>query len=461
VTQLDPTVDVMSTYDSTSPDQNRTVTGPRGRLMSFPLALVFVSIAGTLTSFYLLVSVTPMDVEAAGAGTAEAGLVTGVLLLGTVAAELASSVLMRRFGYRMVMAAGAVLLGAPSLALLGHGSVPVIVAAAVVRGFGFGLGTVVCGALTAVLLPADRRGEGLGLLGIADGVPAIVALPAGVWLASHVGFGLVIGLTAVTAFIPLIAIPWLPGRAANRGGSSAAAGDQAGPSLGLLAGLRQPGQLRVALIFAASTVAAGVVVSFLPLAAGVSHNVAATGLLAQALTATGAAWWAGRIGDRRGHGRLLGPALVVAAAGIMAMLLLAVPAAVIAGMVLFGAGFGVLQNATFTLMIERMPASGAGAASAIWSLAYDTGYGAGPAVFGVFVGATGYPAAFALTGVLMLVALPAARREYRTPASAAPAEPATRQLTTGRLTTGQLTTGQLATGQSAATSRHREPTCAR
>jgi len=47
----------------------------------------------------------------------------------------------------------------------------------------------------------------------------------------------------------------------------------------------------------------------------------------------------------------------------------------------------------------------------VWNLAYDAGYGAGPAVFGLFAGHTGYPAAFALTGLLMLAALPAARRE--------------------------------------------------
>jgi predicted MFS family arabinose efflux permease len=62
-------------------------------------------------------------------------------------------------------------------------------------------------------------------------------------------------------------------------------------------------------------------------------------------------------------------------------------------------------------MIDRAPASGYGAASALWNLAYDAGYGAGPAVFGLFVARTGYPAAFVLTGLLMVVALRPAWRE--------------------------------------------------
>ena len=174
--------------------------------------------------------------------------------------------------------------------------------------------------------------------------------------------------------------------------------------------LRSAGQLRLAVIFAATTVSAGVVASFLPLAAGVSAGVAALGLFAQAVTATASRWWAGRRGDRHGHAKLLIPGLLIATAGMTSLIWVPAPAVVIAGMCLFGIGFGITQNATFALMIDRAPASGYGTASALWNLAYDAGYGAGPMVFGVFVAHTGYPAAFALTGLLILTALlPAVR----------------------------------------------------
>jgi MFS family permease len=405
----------MSTVTHASPRRGTRSEGardststPRERIVSGTLALVFLTEFCALTSFYLLLSVTPMDAAAAGAGSAGAGLVTGMLLGGTVAAELAAPILMRRFGYRALLAAGALLLGAPALALLTDGSLATIVTVSVVRGFGFGLCTVLAGALTAMLVPPGRRGEGLGLFGIVATAPGIVALPAGVWLAGHLGMPVVVGLTAATALVPLAAVPWLPGRTGRR---QAAASRAASAQDGLLAGLRRAGQLRPFLIFAASTVAAGVVVSFLPLATGVSANLAAAGLLVQALTATVSRWWAGRQGDRSGHARLLVPALVIASAGMIAMIWLASPVAVIAGMFLFGTGFGICQNATFAMMIDRMPPAGAGPASALWNLAYDAGYGAGPAVFGLLVIHTGYPVAFALTAALMLAALPAARRE--------------------------------------------------
>ena len=111
------------------------------------------------------------------------------------------------------------------------------------------------------------------------------------------------------------------------------------------------------------------------------------------------------------------PALVVAALGMAAMMMLGSPVVIFAGIALFGAGFGVIENATFALLIEKLPEA---KASALWNFAYDAGYGAGPAVFGPICVRTAYPAAFALTGALILAVVPAAVRERKVAVSDAP-----------------------------------------
>jgi MFS family permease len=386
------------------------IPASRPRLVSGRFAAALLSSFGALTSFYLLLSVTPMYAMSAGAGSAGAGLVTGSLMLTTVLAEFASPRLLGRFGYRAVFAAGALLLGGPAPALLLPHSMATIIAVSIARGIGFGLATVVLGALVAASVPAERRGEGIGLAGVVACVPAIVALPSGVWLAQNTGYVVVIAITAISALAPLAATPWLA-NPAEAGHAEAGQADTA--PAGLLGSLRSGGMLRPGLVFAATTVAAGVVASFLPLAAGVSAGVATLGLFAQAVTATASRWWAGRRGDRHGHAGLLIPGLLTAAAGMASLIWVSAPVVVIAGMCLFGIGFGIAQNATFALMLDRAPASGYGTASALWNLAYDAGYGTGPIVFGVFVAHTGYPAAFALTGLLILAALVPAVRDRR------------------------------------------------
>ncbi len=377
-------------------------TAAPARLLSVPLAATFAAEFTSLTSFFLLLSMMPMLAAAAGVGSSGAGLLTGSLLLGTVAAEAVAAAAIRRFGYRLVLAAGAVLLGAPALALVVREPEAVMVSVSLVRGLGFGLCGVATGALTAKLLPPERRGEGLGLLGIVSGVPAIVALPAGIWLAGHHLAGAAAVMAAAVGLLPLAAIRHLPGGREERRPARTVR------MPGARSGGRMPGAaLRLPLIFAAATIAAGVLDSFLPLTKGISSNLSSAALLVQALTATLSRWQAGRRGDRYGHARLLIPALAVAALGMAAMTVLGSPVVMFAGMALFGTGFGVLENATFALLIEQLPE---GKASALWNLAYDAGYGAGPAVFGLICVRVGYQAAFALTGGLILAAVPVASR---------------------------------------------------
>jgi MFS family permease len=173
--------------------------------------------------------------------------------------------------------------------------------------------------------------------------------------------------------------------------------------------IRNPALVRPAVTFSATTVAVGVIVTFLPLAvARPAANVAALALLVQPAAAIGGRGLAGRYGDRRGSAVLLGPGVLIAAVGLLTLSLAAVPAAVIGGAAVFGVGFGLTQNASQTLMYERAPESAYSAVSAVWNLAYDGGMGLGTAGFGILVVHTGYPAAFALTAAVLPLVLAAA-----------------------------------------------------
>ncbi|NDU74307.1 MFS transporter, partial [Actinomadura sp. DSM 109109] len=333
---------------------------------------------------------------------ADAGVTTGALMLTTVLAELSLPRLLDRFGHRRVLAAGVLLLGAPSLALPFSSSMATITAVSLVRGLGFAVAVVVTGALVAALVPAERRGEGIGLFGVVAGVPSLAALPLGVWLAGRAGYTPVFVAGSVASLAALAVLPGLPRRIT--GPAPAAAAPER--PFGIAAGLRSAALLRPAVAFASTAMAAGILVTFLPEA--VPGGVAAAALFVQPAAATLSRWWSGRIGDRYGAARLLPPAVAASAAGIALLSVAPGTAGVLAAMVVFGAGFGVAQNASMAVMFERAPASGYGTVSALWNIGYDGGMGVGGAAFGLVAAATGYPAAFALTAGVMLLALPPA-----------------------------------------------------
>ncbi|MGA4879261.1 MFS transporter [Streptomyces lydicamycinicus] len=377
--------------------------GSRPALVTRPLLLRFVSIIGASTSFFLLLSVVPLYAETSGGGGSAAGPATGALMVATVVGELATPRLVARFGYRLVLATGLVLLGAPALVLTASADMVWIVAVCLVRGLGFAFTVVAGGALTASLIPPERRGEGLALVGIVSGVPSLVALPLGVWLVGHVGYAPVCLAGGLAALAAIVSVPGLPDRepASKR-------------SVTMLSGLRTAALLRPAAVFAATALAAGILVTFLPLAVpSASLGLVSVALFAQSAAATAARWVAGRHSDRRGPAGLVLPGLAAAAAGMLLTAMTHRPVAVMAGAALFGIGFGVIQNATLTLMYTRVSAAGYGTVSALWNVAYDAGMGVGALGFGVLADGVGYPVAFALTAALMLTAVAPARRDRR------------------------------------------------
>ncbi|WP_405779360.1 MFS transporter [Streptomyces sp. NBC_01378] len=368
--------------------------------MTRPLLLRFVTVVGSSASFFLLLSVVPVYAQSApGGGSDKAGLVTGALMLATVVGELIAPWLAARCGYRVMLGAGLLLLGAPALALTVSRSLACVVTVCLVRGLGFAFTLVAGGALTASLIPPERRGEGLALIGVMAGVPSLTGLPLGAWLALHTGYGPVCWAAALIALVSIAAVPGLPGREAA-----------SGPPLGIFAGARSGTLGRPTAVFAVTAVGAGIVVTFLPLAVAPGYSgVVAAALFMQPAAATASRWFAGRRADRRGAAGLMVPGLVASAAGILVVALTGVPVAVVVGAAVFGVGFGITQSATITLMYSRVPTSGYGTVSALWNVAYDAGMGIGAVGFGTVAGLTGYPWAFVLTAFLMLTALIPAR----------------------------------------------------
>jgi len=252
----------------------------------------------------------------------------------------------------------------------------------------------VLAALVVQLAPPERRGEALGLYGVALSLPAVFCAALGLWLVESSGYAPVFLLGASTpllGFAAALAIPSSDGR-------------QQRSAAGLLSGLMRGPLLRVFLLFASCTAASGVVVTFLPLAApGPGLFSAATALLLLGLASTLSRWWAGRFGDRRDPRLILAPSLLLAGVGMVVLSLEGF--ALLGGALLFGAGFGALQNATLLLIMERVQKAEYGLGSTLWNLAFDAGTGVGAFVFGFVVGIAGFSLAFYLCAGLLVAAL--------------------------------------------------------
>lgn len=369
--------------------------GGSGSLLSGPIVSLVLATLANIVGFQLLLSVVPLYAEATGGGAAGAGLATAAFMLSTVLTQVKMPALLGRFGYRKVLVAGVLFLGLPALLYPVAGGLAGVLAVTLARGVGFGVVTVVFVALVVDLAPAGRRGEAFGLLGVAMTLPTIFCNPLGLWLVDASGYGVVFVLGGLCPLLGLFAVA-----RTSTGPVERPDGDGAG----FLEGLRRGPLLRLLLIFATATSASGVMVTFLPLAippSGVFSSASA--LLAFGVASTFSRLWAGRFGDRRDPHVLLAPGLVVSACG-MAVLPQGGPAT-LAGALLFGAGAGLLQNATLMLTMDRVADDERGLGSTLWNVSFDAGTGVGALFFGLIVGASGFSFAFYLSALIPLAAL--------------------------------------------------------
>ncbi|MEU1802858.1 MFS transporter [Streptomyces sp. NPDC019937] len=393
----------------TDPTQRRSPTGLAGR----DFLLLLVATLGTFSNYAPLLSVVSLWSAEGGSGLGGVGAATGVTMATTVGIQLVMGRLLRRYGLRRILAAGALLLGLPTFAYPVSSGLEWVLAVSAVRGVGFGMITVAGSALVAELVPPGRRGRAVGRYGIAVGLPQVVCLPAGVWCAQQFGFTAVF---VVTGAVSVLAAPLTGLMSGERVGEETSSGRESSGQGGTS---HTPGGLRPLAgpwaMLIVSACALGGMASFLPLTLEGDATAPAALFVLSAAVIVGR-WAAGAFNDRAGSGRLLVPGVLAcalgtagvagAAAGLPAP---AVLASVAAG--LYGLGFGALQNDTLVMMFHRAGPQGHGVASAVWNMAYDAGTGIGAVAVGVVSQVVGVDGAFAAAAVLIGLVGPLARHE--------------------------------------------------
>ncbi len=381
---------------------SKPATTSKAPLLTRPVALLVFTAFAAIFGFQLLLSVVPVYADSVGGGSSGAGLATGVFMLTTVLTQIQMPRILAHFGYTVALTAGLMFLGVPAFLYSLTGDLPTIIAVTLVRGIGFGAITVVFAALFAELAPPERRGEALGLLGLAITVPTIFSNSLGLWLSDRLGFGSVFLLGGLLPLVGLVAI---------LGIRRAVPYSQAYDGAGFLSGMRRGPLRRLVLLFSATTMASGVVITFLPLAEPGSGLFSAAGaLLVVGVVTAISRWWAGRFGDRHDARLLLAPSLVACAAGTAIM-----PwggAVMLVGAAIFGTGFGVITNATLILTMQRVSKTEYGLGSTLWNAAFDAGTGLGAFAFGFVVSALGFTWAFILCAILVASALALVYQDY-------------------------------------------------
>lgn len=363
-----------------------------------------IAVFAAFGSWSLLLPVIPLAALDAGHSATLAGAATGIFMATTVATQIFTPAALRRIGYNPVMVAAAFMLGVPALGhLLGLEAWNLLLFSAL-RGIGFGALTVAESALIAELMPARFLGKATGMLGVFIGVAQMICLPTGLFLANTVGYPVVYVAAAVVALVAALMCLRIPRIKAQ---------PRVEPAPQDLVGVAPAWKLVLvpALAVTSLSMSFGAVSSFLPAAVQELDPVIGAVIGGFMLSITGGAsmvlrYASGIIADRNGQpGATMLPGQIMGFAGVLLMALVIAQGwsvwwLVLAG-ILFGGGFGIVQNEALLTMFFRLPRSRVSEASAVWNIAYDAGTGLGSFLLGAVAAQAAYSGAFGVGAAIV------------------------------------------------------------
>lgn len=371
--------------------------------MLYTLGAVFFM----FSSVMLVITTSPVVIEDATGRSSDAGFVTAVFSAATVLTDLFLPRLLRMRAASWFLALGTLVIAAsaPLFAMASESGFAML-AAAGLRGVGFGFGSVTASLFVVNLAPVARRGRALGYYGLATTIPAMAAPAAGLVLLEKFGIGATYAVAAVLAGFAALSA------AAGRDRGAVHPDETIAMGRGLLRTLSIVAVRRPFVVSLLSMFAFGGLLSFVPLRlpAGGAGSAAAFFLVAGLARAT-LRWVSGGVIDRIGPtGPLVIGMISLVVGGVVLLATPGVAAAMIAAVAL-GAGHGFVLNAAYLAMIKGGDKGNLPVVSTLWNLSLDGGAGLGALVLGV-VAAFSVDAVFVVMPVLLVVAVPVALRAH-------------------------------------------------
>ena len=174
--------------------------------INFQLVLIF---------YLLVVVIVGYAVAELGATTAQAGLVSGLFIVGTLIGRLFVGKFLERFGRKTTLIVGLTGFLIFSGFYFMKFDVGMLLLVRFMHGFMMGMASTVLGTIIAQILPPTRRGEGIGYYSMSSTLGTAIGPFLAIWMMLHIGYDaifIVSSIIAVSCLVValLIQVPNLP-----------------------------------------------------------------------------------------------------------------------------------------------------------------------------------------------------------------------------------------------------------
>lgn len=337
-----------------------------------------------LTFYLLVVVIVGYAMSEMNATSAQAGLISGLFIVGTLLGRLLVGKFLVYFGRKTTMIVGLVGFFLFSLLYFIDLSIGSLLFVRFMHGFMMGIAATVFGTIIAQILPVSRRGEGIGYFSMSSTLGTAIGPFLGIWMMLHVGYDAIFILSSTIALSCLIVslciqvpnIPLSSQRFENKDPVSK-------PSF--ISQYIEKKAIPISLIILFASLFYSGVLSFINFYAKEIDLVQAASFffLMYAIAILISRPFTGPLMDRKGENIIMYPAFMIMSLAFFLLSIAQTPTMLLVCAGLLGLGYGNIQSICQTVAVKSTSLERMGFATSTYFIFLDAGLGFGPYFLGM------------------------------------------------------------------------------
>lgn len=356
----------------------------------------------TLVFFLLVVIIGLYAVDEFNATTSQAGLVTGIFIVGTLIGRLFIGARIERIGRKKTLLIGFILFNTVTLLYFFSTSITVLLVTRLLHGISLGIASTAAATIVAFIIPMARRGEGIGYFSMSSTLATAIGPFVGLLLTQVTTFETIFAICLGVGIFGLLAalIVHLPALQLDLPKESTTTEKFS------IRRYLEPTAIPIAFVTLAVAFCFSSVLSFMNFYAIEKDLLEAASVffLVYAISVLISRPFTGRLMDLKGANYVMYPAFVLLAAGLLLLGTADNSWSFLIAASLIGFGFGNMQSCTQAIAVKVTPRERMGMATSTFFIFLDAGLGFGPYVLGIILGVLSFSQMYMVLGGIALLA---------------------------------------------------------
>ena len=352
----------------------------------------------TLIFYLLMVTLAIYAVNELDASTSEAGLISGIFIIGTLIGRLLIGRFIDSIGRKKTLFIGLIFFTLTTLLYFVDLGIGFLLVNRLIHGMAMGMASTATGTIVAQIIPATRKGEGIGYYSMSATLATAIGPFIGLYMAQHTSFQVIFSFCLALGVISLITAFFLYVPALK---VTAKVTESKGFKL---SNFIEPKALPISIITLLLAFCYSSVLSFISFYAIEIDlvNTASFFFVVYAVAVLISRPFSGPLMDRKGSNFIMYPAFIIFGVGLLLLSMTTNSFTLLAAGFLIGLGFGNMQSSSQAIAVKLTPPHRMGMATSTFFIMLDAGLGFGPYILGFIIPVTGYSTLYVILGVLVI-----------------------------------------------------------